>query len=271
MRSRGISGASVAAGLLLLLGVASPSLWAGLPAAAGKPKPPKLSPENRFAIVRSLAFEYASTRKPLPAGKLGLELNAKGEVNQRKLRQQLANYGAALQTGDIAQITGIEFEGDHIIFEINGGGKAKKKKWHERIRITVGGAGASVPVTGQQGSVERPPHGSTIVMRFSGYIPDLTPEEVRSRLGVVLDFSRRTAAVPWIETLPEEFQEAIREKRAVVGMNREMVLAALGRPNHKVRETRDAVEEEDWIYGHPPFVTFVTFVGDEVVRVKKFK
>ncbi|MFQ5925988.1 MAG: hypothetical protein ACE5MH_00965 [Terriglobia bacterium] len=266
MRTRGIASASLGMGLFLLLCSEALSL------AADKPKPAKLSPENRVGIVRGLAFEYATARKPLPAGKIGLELNAEGEVDERKLRQQLANQGAAVQTGDIVQITAVEFKGDHIIFEINGGGKTKKKKWHERIRISVAGptGGAPVPVTGQRRGGERPANGSAVVMHFSDYVPDLTPEEVRERLAVVLDFSRRTASVPWIETLPEEFQEAIRENRAVVGMNREMVLAALGRPNHKVREARDGVEEEDWLYGNPPFVTFVTFVGDEVVRVKEF-
>lgn len=248
-------------------------LWpsANLALAAESQKPSKLTSENRIAIVRGLAFEYAMVRKPLPAGKTGVELNARGEVDERKLRQQLANHGAAVQTGDVVQITNVEFKGDRIVFEINRGGKGKKKKWHERVQVSVGGAGGSVPVTGapDQGSVAR--HGSWVVLRFSGAIPDVTPEEVRKRLGAVLDFSRRTAAVPWIETLPGEFQEAIREKRAVVGMNREMVLAALGRPMQKVRETRAGVEEEDWIYGQPPFVTFVTFVGEKVIRVKEFQ
>jgi hypothetical protein len=85
----------------------------------------------------------------------------------------------------------------------------------------------------------------------------------------VFDFSQRSATVPWIETIPEEFRKAIKEKRAAVGMNREMVLAALGRPPRKVRETTDGVEREDWIYGNPPFVTFVTFVGDEVIEVRE--
>jgi len=51
-----------------------------------------------------------------------------------------------------------------------------------------------------------------------------------------------------------------------------MVLAALGRPEHKVRErTPDGDETEDWIYGSPPArTTFVTFAGDKVIRVEQF-
>lgn len=263
MRSRTMGSASLVAGLLLCF--AAPT------AAAADSRPAKLSPENRLGIVRQLAFEYAVTRKPLPAGKVGLELNAQGEVDERKLRQQLANHGAAVPTGDTVQVTAVEFENNRIIFEINGGGRGRKKKWHQRVQVSVGGPGGTVPITGRPSGDNPSPSGSAIVLRFPGPIPDLTPEEVRGHLSAVLDFSSRTASIPWIETLPEEFQEAIREKRAALGMNREMVLAALGRPDHKVRETRDTVEEEDWIYGQPPFVTFVTFVGDQVIRVKEFK
>jgi hypothetical protein len=53
-------------------------------------------------------------------------------------------------------------------------------------------------------------------------------------------------------------------------MDRDAVLSAKGPPDRKVRETRDGVEQEDWIYGLPPNVLFVTFDGDKVVRVKQF-
>ena len=46
----------------------------------------------------------------------------------------------------------------------------------------------------------------------------------------------------------------------------------MGRPEHKVREEHsDGQEYEDWLYGLPPFLTFVTFLGDEVVEVREFK
>lgn len=270
MCARAISSASLPA-LLLLLSTLSAQV-----SFADNPRPPKLSRENRVDIVRSLAFEYATTRTPLPAGKLGLELNASGEVDEGKLRQQLANHGTAVETGEIVQITLVDFKRDRIIVEINGGGKTKKKKWYERIQVSVSGTTTTTgPTAGQPAPQSRSDlpslNGSAVILRFPGYVPALTPEEVRTRLAQVLDFNRRTASVPWIETLPEEFQVAIREKRVVVGMNREMVLAAVGRPTSKIREVRDGVEEEDWIYGHPPLVTFVTFVGDQVVRVKEFK
>ena len=53
-----------------------------------------------------------------------------------------------------------------------------------------------------------------------------------------------------------EIQQAIEEKRADVGMDRDEVLAAMGRPERKVRErAADGTDTEDWIYGHPPAKT----------------
>ena len=56
-------------------------------------------------------------------------------------------------------------------------------------------------------------------------------------------------------------------------LTREDVKTILGQPDYpKQRETtKDGLETEDWIYGTPPArTTFVTFIGDKVVRVKEF-
>ena len=55
-------------------------------------------------------------------------------------------------------------------------------------------------------------------------------------------------------------------------MNRETLMAAMGRPDKKVRERDDnGVETEDWIYGVPPDkTTFVTLGGDTVIRIQEF-
>lgn len=75
-----------------------------------------------------------------------------------------------------------------------------------------------------------------------------------------------------MDTLPPDVQKAIQDKRPTVGMDREMVIAALGRPDRKVREKGpDGGETEDWIYGHPPAKTiFVKFEGDKVTKVEQF-
>ena len=95
-------------------------------------------------------------------------------------------------------------------------------------------------------------------------MPDLTPDDLKTLLAPFLDFSKeRSASVHWIDTLPPEMKKAITERHAMVGMDREEVVAAIGKPDRKVRE-RDAQgnDTEDWIYGHPPDKTvFVQFTG----------
>jgi hypothetical protein len=52
-------------------------------------------------------------------------------------------------------------------------------------------------------------------------------------------------------------------------MTRDQVLMAVGHPRDRIRETKDGEEVEDWIYGLPPGkITFVTFKGGKVIRVK---
>ena len=55
----------------------------------------------------------------------------------------------------------------------------------------------------------------------------------------------------------------------MVGMSRDQVLMAMGPPKYKPRETKDGLEIEDWVYGTAPGrITFVTFNGDKVIKVK---
>lgn len=247
---------------------------------AGAASTQQLTAENRLAIVREVSHEYVTLQKPLPASrkeKEAVEVDANGQVNEEGLRRLLANRGVALPTGQIVQITDLRIKKNHILFEINGGGK-KKTKWYQRIRVTAGGplGGTNVPTGGAGGrSPDDDPSqlglGSWVRLQFPRKIPDLTPDELKQLMQGMFEFGLRSATLPWIETIPEEFREAIKEKRAMVGMNREMVLAALGRPLQKVRETKNGEETEDWIYGNPPLVTFVTFVGDEVVSVKDYR
>jgi hypothetical protein len=115
--------------------------------------------------------------------------------------------------------------------------------------------------------------GGTIYVQFSKNVPDLTPDDLKTLLAPFLDFSKvRSASVHWIDTLPPEMKKAITERRAVVGMDRDEVVAAIGKPDRKVRE-RDAQgnDTEDWIYGHPPDKTvFVHFIGDHVAGIKEY-
>lgn len=232
----------------------------------------RLQPVSRLEIVRYVSGEFARAKRVLPSGKKGFRWKVGTPVDERQLQQQAANHGAAGHPGDMVQITQIEFKEKEIVIDINGGGR-QRRSWRDRLQISVGGL-PRVSTTTQNQAVGFQGVGATLILDFGRPLPDMTAGELKALLDEFLEFTtRQSAAVLWVETLPEEFQVAIRERRAVVGMDRDMVLAALGKPTRKVRERRptDGVETEDWIYGQPPGETiFVTFVGDKVVEIRQF-
>ncbi len=93
---------------------------------------------------------------------------------------------------------------------------------------------------------------------------------MKKLLAPILDFEKHSATEHYIETLPAPIKQAITDKKAIEGMDRDQVLLAMGTPRRKVRESKDGVDTEDWIYGEPPGkITFVTFTGAKVTRVKE--
>ncbi len=237
----------------------------------------RLQPRSRLELVRFVMGEFARAVNPLPAGKKGYRHPAGQPLDEMALRRATGAAGAAANPGDQVQITKLEFKDSEIWVDINGGGR-KKKSWRERISIGIGGGGGPNMRTSQSTDQASGPSGfqglgSTIILDYGKTIPDLTPEDLKQHLSGFVDFSKqRSASVHWIETLPKEFQDAIRDKRAMVGMDREMVVAAIGKPERKVRERDlDGLETEDWIYGHPPSQTvFVKFAGDKVIAVREY-
>ena len=229
-----------------------------------------LQPASRLRLVRFVDGEFAKVVSPIPAGKKGFHLAAGGPMDEKALRMTLASFGAAINPGDKAQITNLEFHDKEIVVDINGGGRGKTRL-RDRIHMEVGGmptlttSGTDAPVNTNAGA--------TLFLEFGKPLPDMNPDDLKEYLSPFLDFSRQhSAAVQWIDTVPPEMQAAIKDKQPVVGMDREMVLAAVGRPDRKVREkTHDGDETEDWIYGKPPAKTiFVKFEGDKVVKVEQF-
>ncbi|HET6933357.1 MAG TPA: hypothetical protein VFI72_00875, partial [Candidatus Angelobacter sp.] len=117
------------------------------------------------------------------------------------------------------------------------------------------------------------PTGASMSLQFSKYVPEMNGEELKKLVSPVLDFSVKTAAEVYIDTLPPKIKQAVKAHEVLVGMNKDMVVMAKDRPQQKVRE-KDASgkEYEEWIYGAPPQdVVFVRFKGDEVTQVKTAK
>src|SRR5215469_86361 len=228
----------------------------------------QIGEQSKLEIIRYVDGEYAKAVQPLPHEKTGYKIPVGKPLDVKSLQDEIRRQGAIAGVGDTVQITRIEFRGKEIAVQINGGGK---KKFHLREHLQVG-MGNMLPPTSDDMHPEEG-RGTTIILDYGRPLPDMGPEDVNHDPSILLDFSKQhSAAVNWIDTLPPEIQQAIKDHRALVGMDQEMVIAALGRPDHKVRE-RDpnGNETEDWIYGNPPAkTTFVTFMGEKVVRVKIF-
>jgi hypothetical protein len=134
------------------------------------------------------------------------------------------------------------------------------------VQISMGGTTTAGP---DYGKAAQPNNGTAIVIRFKDSIGDITSSQLKKLLAPVLDFEKHSAAENYIDTLPPETQQAIKEKKAIEGMDPEAVILALGRPLRKTRETKDDNEQETWQYGDPPGrVIFVTFASLKVIRVR---
>jgi hypothetical protein len=230
-----------------------------------------LDPFERLDLVRYVDGEFAHARTSLPPGKDGFILRAGKPLDEQLLQRALAIRGASINSGDKVQITDIQFKEKQIIFALNGGGRPKTHWLHDHLQIETAGIPSMSTTSNTPGEPQK--IGSTLILDFGRNVPAMTPDELKGLLTPVLDFTKqRSAAVQWVDSLPPEMQKAIAEKRAAMGMSHEMVIAAVGKPDKKVRETAaDGTETEDWIYGTPPAKTlFVTFTADKVVRIEQF-
>jgi hypothetical protein len=234
-----------------------------------------LQDSSKLTLIRYVSGEFARAIKPLPAGKEGFIVHIGQPVDANMLDRQVATHGAAVNTGDHVQITKLEFRDRQIIVDLNGGGRGKKRL-RDRIHLEMGGIPTARTTSTQQDSGPpgmQPGLGSTLYLEFSQALPDMSPDDLKKLLAPFLDFTRqRSASVQWFDTLPIEMKQAIQDRKPVIGMDREEVVAAIGKPEHKVRE-RDAEgnDIEDWIYGQPPSKTvFVRFTGQRVTSVKQY-
>jgi hypothetical protein len=241
------------------------------------PRKATLQESSKLELIRYVSGEFAKANRSLPAGKEGFLHSVDKPINNEILERAVATHGAAVHAGEQVQITKLEFHDRTIVVDVNGGGRGKKR-FLDHIQIGMGGtmgppvrSSASREEAGPAGL--QPGAGSTLFLEFSKSVPDLSPDELKQLLSPFLDFAKeRSAAVHWIDTLPPDIKKAIQDRTPKVGMDREMVVAAIGKPGHKVRERDPQGNEiEDWIYGTPPDKTmFVRFTGDKVTSIKQF-
>ena len=201
----------------------------------------------------------------LPRSKKPLVIQSNGQYDRSVWENALQDGGPAARLGDEIQITRVQIESNKIVFEINGG--TKTGHWYDHVQVGMGGG--MNPVATNQNTPA--PGGSHVALVFPGSVPSLKAAQIRQMLSPIFDFEKHSAAELYMDKLPEPIKKAIKEQRAIQGMDRDQVLLALGKPRNKSRETNaDGDEIEDWVYGDPPGkMTFVRFDEGKVVKVEE--
>ena len=245
----------------------------------------KLSGEQRQQIIRAFLAERAYAHRTLPLGKQGIVIDGTADQTQvSPSEREVVERGVAARPGERVDITGIRFEREGILFEINGGA-VKHEKWSDRIHVGMGAPDAGPSQRPEQtrpvksGPLEKDvpeagspePKGAFILLKLDKSA-EITPERVRALLAPVLDFGSISQAEAYQKNLSPVLAAALKEHRALVGMDRDMVMAAMGRPPRRLRETGEGREYEEWIYGSPPQeMQFIRFVRGKVVRIEQMK
>lgn len=231
-----------------------------------------LTPDMKVQIIRYIDGEFGKAAKALPGKNDGFTIVVGKAINDQDYRDALRLQGTAINEGDPIQVTRVTFEAKKIVLQLNGGAK---KKFHllDHLQIGLGGdpnpndIGVNPDAAGRKGEGL----GAVVVLDYGKPLPDVSPNDIKETLSPLIDFSKaKSAAVNWVETLPPAYQDAIRDHNALPGMDQQTVIAAIGRPDQKFRETNaDGIETESWIYGNPPAkTTFVVFIGSKVAKVE---
>src|SRR5215469_4461247 len=195
----------------------------------------KMTPQTRMLVIRSLQSERVFARIMFPQGDKGIKIkNGLVSPTDMVVAQQVAEYGAAAKPGDRCVITDVQVKEKEIIVDINGGPK-KHQKWYQHIQI-ANPSGASAPLPGGPSPQSLDAHGSMVTLEFDKYVPEMTGDQVRALLSPVFDFKALTQAEAYEKTLPPKVQQAIKDHKILVGMDKEMVMYSKGRPPKKIRD-----------------------------------
>jgi hypothetical protein len=193
----------------------------------------------------------------------GLTLIANGNMTPGgdAYRQLLYKKGESAAAGDRVAITTVTVKADRIVFDINGGPYLK----HRILRhIDIN----DTPIVQDNGEQVT---GCRITLIFEGGIPEISAPEVKALLDPVIDFGVKTSGEAYADSLPPFLKDAVAKHDVLVGMDRKMVLAAMGAPQSKIRELIPGTDRhyEEWIFGQmPQTVYFVRFEGDRVTQIR---
>jgi len=222
-----------------------------------------ITERGRLDLIRNLEAEQGFAHRTLPLGE-EITLMANGNLTPGgdAYKELLYKKGESAQPGDRVALTKVTVKADRIVFDVNGG-PFLDHRWMRHIEINDM---PLVPYDGKQVT------GFRLTLVFEGGIPDISAPEVKALLDPIIDFGVKTGGEAYADTLPPFLKKAIAQHDVLVGMDRKMVISAMGAPESKVRELLPGSSDqhyEEWIYGQAPqTVRFVRFVGDRVIQVR---
>ncbi len=230
----------------------------------------KLSGPERTQIIRGFLAERPWVHRVLPRSKEGIRIEEGGKIvpSEADLNRLVSELGSAAKPGDRVKITAVRFIRHGIEFEINGG-PVKKKKWSDHIQIGVNGM--TPPQAKSDDQLYSETNGSVVFLILKDEA-SVTTDHIKDMLAPVLDFKSMSQVEAYQKSLSPVLAAAVKNHHALVGMDKDMVLFALGRPQQRLHETKDGQDYDEWIYGTPPQqVEFIRFVGDKSVRIEDMK
>ncbi len=222
-----------------------------------------ITERGRGELVRNLEAEQGFAHRALPLGEdLILVANGNLRPSGDAYKEMLYKKGQSAAPGDRIVLTAVTVKDDRIVFDLNGG-PYLKHRFLRHIDLN------DVPIVPDDGAVVT---GCRVTLLFEGGLPEVSAPEVKALLDPIIDFGVKTSAEAYADSLPPFLKDAVAHHDVLVGMDRKMVLAAMGAPQSKVRELvpgSTTVHYEEWIYGQmPQTVRFVRFEGDRVTQMR---
>ena len=221
-----------------------------------------ITERGRRDLVRNLEAEQGFAHRALPLGE-DLILVANGNLTPSgdAYKEMLYKKGQSAAPGDRVVLTAVTVKDDRIVFDLNGG-PYLNHRFLRHIDLN------DVPIVPQDGAQVT---GCRVTLLFEGGLPEVSAPEVKALLDPIIDFGVKTSAEAYADSLPPFLKDAVAHHDVLVGMDRKMVLAAMGEPQSKVRELvpgSTTRRYEEWIYGQmPQTVRFVRFEGDRVTAI----
>jgi len=223
-----------------------------------------LTTHNREDLLRFLQSEQGFTMRPLPISTITLKANGPMEPSGSEYLNLIREKGISAKAGERVVITDVKIEKDRILLDFNGGPE-HKHKFLRHIQIGMD-PNMTAPIVNDS---DQAPTGSRIALVFPHAVPDMTGMQVEALIKPIVDFNLKSPVQAYADALPPWLRQKILEHQVLVGMNGDMVIAAVGQPRTKMRERENNVSFEEWIYGEPPEpVQFVRFNNNRVSRVE---